>query len=149
VIGVDDLPPIDAALNGLAAALLTTGWFAIRSKRVTLHKRCMVSAFATSTLFLCTYLTHKALVHGHHTPFPGEGAARAIYLSILLSHTVLAVVTVPLAIVTLRRGLRGDLARHKRLARVTLPIWLYVSVTGVVVWWMLYGGAFGPAARAS
>ena len=88
-------------------------------------------------------------MHGHHTPFPGEGAARAVYLAILLSHTVLAVVVVPLAIVTLRRGLRGDIARHKRLARITLPIWLYVSVTGVVVWWMLYGGAFGPAGRSS
>ena len=149
MIGVDDLPAINAALNGTAALLLTTGWCAIRRKRITFHKRCMVAAFSTSALFLCTYLTHKALVHGHHTPFPGEGAARAVYLAILLSHTVLAVVVVPLAIVTLRRGLRGDLARHKRLARITLPIWLYVSVTGVVVWWMLYGGAFGPAGRPS
>ncbi len=146
MIGVDDLPRINAALNGLAALLLTTGWFAIRRKRVAFHQRCMVAAFATSTLFLGTYLTHKALVHGHHTPFPGDGAARTIYLAILLSHTVLAVATVPLAIVTLRRGLRGDLARHKKLARITLPVWLYVSVTGVVVWWMLYGGAFGPKA---
>ena len=149
MIGVDDLPGINAALNGTAALLLATGWFAIRSKRVTFHKRCMVAAFATSTLFLCTYLTHKALVHGHHTPFLGEGAARIVYFAILISHTVLAVVIVPLAIVTLRRGLRGDLVRHKKLARITLPIWLYVSVTGVVVWWMLYGGAFGPAGRPS
>ena len=146
MIGVDDLPRINAALNALAALLLTAGWFAIRRKRVTFHKRCMVAAFATSTLFLCTYLTHKALVRGHHTPFPGEGAARAVYLAILLSHTVLAVATVPLAIVTLRRGLRGEIERHKRLARITLPIWLYVSVTGVVIWWMLYGGAFVPEA---
>ena len=144
MIGVDDLPAIDAALNGLAAALLTTGWFAIRSRRVALHKRCMVAAFATSMLFLCTYLTHKALVHGHHTPFPGEGAARAVYFTILVSHTVLAVVVVPLAIVTLRRGLRGEIDRHRRLARITWPIWLYVSVTGVVIWWMLYSGTFGP-----
>ena len=149
MIGVYDLPSINATLNGTAALLLATGWCAIRAKRVTFHKRCMVAAFATSTLFLCTYVTHKVLVHGHHTSFPGEGAARAVYLAILLSHTVLAVVTVPLAIVTLRRGLRGDLARHKKLARITLPIWLYVSVTGVVVWWMLYGGAFGPAGRPS
>jgi uncharacterized membrane protein YozB (DUF420 family) len=143
MFGAHDLPAVNAALNATAATLLTVGFVAIKRKRVALHKACMVAAFATSSLFLVTYVTHKILIKGH-TPFAGAGLARAVYFTILISHTILAVTTLPLAIVTLRRGLRGELEKHRRLARVTWPIWLYVSVTGVVIWWMLYGGAFGP-----
>jgi uncharacterized membrane protein YozB (DUF420 family) len=137
-----DLPAVNAVLNATAATLLLTGFVAIKAKKVALHKACMISAFATSTLFLVSYLTHKILIRGH-TPFPGVGSARAVYFTILVSHTLLAVTTLPLAIVTLRRGLRGEIDKHRRLARITWPVWLYVSVTGVVIWWMLYGGAFG------
>jgi uncharacterized membrane protein YozB (DUF420 family) len=138
-----DLPAVNAVLNATAATLLLTGFVAIRRKKVALHKACMIAAFATSTLFLVSYLAHKILIHGH-TPFPGVGTARAVYFTILVSHTLLAVTTLPLAIVTLRRGLRGEIEKHRRLARITWPIWLYVSVTGVVIWWMLYSGTFGP-----
>jgi uncharacterized membrane protein YozB (DUF420 family) len=143
MFGAHDLPAVNAALNATAATLLLTGFVAIKQKRVALHKACMVAAFATSTLFLVTYVTHKILIKGH-TPFAGAGLARAVYFTILISHTILAVTTLPLAIVTLRRGLRGEIEKHRRLARITWPIWLYVSVTGVVIWWMLYGGTFGP-----
>lgn len=142
MIGAHDLPAVNAALNGTAATLLLAGFVAIKRKRVAVHKFFMVAAFVTSTLFLACYVTHKIVVRVH-TPFPGEGAARAVYFTILVSHTILAMATLPLAIVTLRRGLRGDIERHRRLARITWPVWLYVSVTGVVIWWMLYGGAFG------
>jgi putative membrane protein len=146
MVGAHDLPALNAALNATAATLLLTGFVAIKKKRVALHKACMVSAFATSSLFLVSYVTHKVLVRVH-TPFPGEGAARAVYFTILVSHTILAAATLPLAIVTLRRAWRGEIERHRKIARITWPVWLYVSVTGVVIWWMLYGGAFGaPAA---
>lgn len=145
MVGAQDLPAVNAALNATAATLLTIGFVAIKRKRVALHKLCMVAAFATSTLFLACYVTHKILIRGHR-PFPGQGVARAIYFTILVSHTLLAITTLPLAIVTLRRGLRGEIERHRRLARITWPVWLYVSITGVVIWWMLYGGAFGAAA---
>jgi uncharacterized membrane protein YozB (DUF420 family) len=143
MIGAHDLPAVNAALNATAATLLLAGFVAIKRKRVAVHKFFMVSAFATSTLFLACYVTHKIVIRVH-TPFPGQGAARAVYLTILVSHTLLAMATLPLAIVTLRRGLRGEIERHRRLARITWPIWLYVSITGVVIWWMLYGGVFGP-----
>jgi len=142
MLEVRDLPALNAILNATSATLLVTGFIAIRRKRVALHKTCMLTAFAVSCLFLVSYVTHKALAG--HTPFPGSGGAYAAYFAILLSHMILAAATLPLSIVTLRRGLRGEIARHKKLARITWPIWLYVSVTGVVVWWMLYGGAFVP-----
>lgn len=137
------LPALNACLNALAAVLLLTGFVAIKRRAVDLHRRCMLAAFATSIAFLASYLAHKAIVRVH-TPFPGDGAARLVYRAILLTHTVLAAAVVPLAIVTLRAGLRRQLERHRRLARVTFPIWLYVSITGVVIWWMLYSGTFGP-----
>ena len=140
---VHSLPAVNACLNAIAATLLVAGWLAIRRKNVAAHKRCMLLAFATSALFLVTYVTHKAVVRVH-TPFPGSGASRWVYYPILVTHVVLAAAIVPLALRTIAHALRGRFDRHRRLARITLPIWLYVSVTGVVVWWMLYSGAFGP-----
>ena len=137
-MGVTDLPHLNAALNATAAVLLTTGWFLIKSRRIEAHRRCMIAAFVTSTLFLISYVTYHAQVGSK--PFPGTGIVRTIYFSILIPHVLLAAAVLPLAIVTLRRGLRRDDARHRRLARVTLPIWLFVSVTGVVVYGMLYWG---------
>ena len=116
--------------------LLTIGYFLIRSGRITAHKRCMIAAFVTSTLFLACYLYYHA--HAGSKSFPGTGTVRSVYLSILLTHTVLAALVPPFAIVTLWRGLKNRHPSHERLARWTLPIWLYVSATGVVVYWMLY-----------
>ena len=133
---VTQLPAVNATLNSLAAVLLAAGYACIRRGRIDLHRRCMVAAFATSALFLVSYLVYHAQVGSR--PFTGEGVVRAAYFTILVSHIVLAAAILPLAIVTLRRGLRRDDARHAALARWTLPIWLYVSVTGVAVYWMLY-----------
>jgi putative membrane protein len=129
-------PALDAALNAASAAFLTLGYVFIRRKNVVAHKTCMLSAFATSTLFLACYLWY----HAHHgvTRFPGRGAVRAFYLTLLGSHTILAAVIVPMVLVTLYRAWRRRFERHKQIARKTLPLWLYVSVTGVVVYWMLY-----------
>ena len=130
------LPAVNAGLNSTSALLLTLGYIFIRQRAITAHTMCMLAACGTSTLFLISYLFY----HYHHgsTPFAGQGPVRLVYFAILISHTTLAVVIVPLAIVTLARGLRGNFSKHVRLARVTLPLWLYVSVTGVVVYWMLY-----------
>ena len=130
-------PTLDADLNATTAVLLTAGFAAIRARRSALHRACMLAAFATSLAFLACYLWYHAHVGSKH--FPGTGAGRLCYFAILFSHTVLATAVVPLALVTLARGLRGRHPQHERLARWTLPIWLYVSVTGVVVYWMLYG----------
>src|SRR2546426_8142152 len=130
------LPLLNALLNSTSAVLLVTGFVLIRRQRVRAHRNCQVSAVVTSTLFLASYLTY----HYYHgaTKFAGQGIARPIYFTILISHTMLAVVIVPLVIVTLIRAARGDFFRHKRIARWTLPLWLYVSVTGVLVYLMLY-----------
>lgn len=130
------LSPLTAALNATAAVLLVAGLVAIRGGRRELHRRLMIGAFAASTAFLAVYLLRHGLVGS--TRYTGEGALRAVYLGILLSHTVLAVALVPLVLGTLRHSLRGRFPQHRRLARVTLPIWLYVSVTGVVVYLMLH-----------
>jgi len=135
-VTLSDLPALNATLNALSAVLLTIGWFLIRSRRVTAHRRCMIAAFVTSSLFLVSYVTYHAQIGSR--PYPGTGAMRVVYFSVLIPHVVLAAVVLPLAIGTLRRGLRRDDARHRRLARVTLPLWLFVSVTGVVVYVMLY-----------
>lgn len=136
MIGVADLPHVNAALNAIAAVLLTTGYFLIRTGRIEAHKRCMISAFVVSALFLISYVTYHAQAGSR--PFPGTGAVRAIYFSILIPHVVLAAAVLPLAIVTIRRGWKRDDERHRRIARWTLPIWLFVSVTGVIVYVMLY-----------
>jgi uncharacterized membrane protein YozB (DUF420 family) len=131
-----DLPALNATLNATAAVLLTIGWVLIRSGRVTAHRRVMIAAFSTSVLFLISYLTYHAHAGSRH--FTGRGAIRTVYFTILLTHTVLAAAIVPLVLVTLSRGLRARYERHRAIARWTLPLWLYVSVTGVVVYLMLY-----------
>jgi uncharacterized membrane protein YozB (DUF420 family) len=130
------LPTVNASLNSLAALLLVAGWLFIRGGRWRAHRNCMLAAFGCSLLFLVSYLTYHAQVGS--VRFQGEGAIRVLYLSILLTHTVLAAAVPFLAIVTLSRGLRRRLEQHVRIARYTLPIWLYVSVTGVIVYLMLY-----------
>jgi putative membrane protein len=129
-------PAIEACLNLLSAILLATGYVFIRRKQIRAHKACMVSAFIASSAFLVFYLA------GHYLRgmvyFQGQGAIRTFYLALLGTHTVLAAAIVPLVLITLYRAWRGRFDLHKRIARWTLPIWLYVSVTGVVVYWMLY-----------
>ena len=130
------LPAVNAALNATSAILLTAGYLFIRRRRVAPHKRCMLSASITSTVFLVSYLTLRYLAGMTH--FSGRGWIRPVYFTVLTSHTVLAAAVVPLAVVTLWRGLTGRYDRHIRIARWTLPLWLYVSATGVLVYWMLY-----------
>jgi uncharacterized membrane protein YozB (DUF420 family) len=130
------LPTINAILNATAAILLVWGFTLIRRKRIQTHRKVMITAFATSCLFLICYLVYHYQVGS--VPFPKKGVIRTVYLSILGTHTVLAALVPVLAIITLRRGLAARYDRHRRLARWTLPIWLYVSVTGVVVYVMLY-----------
>ncbi len=136
MIEIADLPAINATLNSLSAGLLTTGYVLIRRGRVTPHKACMLAAFGTSVLFLTSYLIYHA--HVGSVPFLGEGFIRILYFTILVSHVTLAVAILPLALVTLSYALRARFGRHVALARWTLPIWLYVSVTGVIVYVMLY-----------
>ena len=136
MIATADLPTVNAALNSLSAALLLIGFFYIRSRNRQAHKICMLAALASSTLFLISYLVYHYQVGS--VPFKGQGWIRPIYFAILLSHTILAAVVVPLALITVTRGLRERFDAHRRIARWTFPVWLYVSVTGVVVYWMLY-----------
>lgn len=136
MIPLTALPTLNACLNALSAVLLATGFVAIRGRRVRLHRACMVAAFVTSIVFLTSYLTYHLQVGT--TRFPGQGRVRPIYFTILATHTVLAVLIPPLALVTLSHALRARFARHVRLARWTLPAWFYVSVTGVVIYVMLY-----------
>jgi protein SCO1/2 len=132
-------PTINAGLNATCALLLVVGWIAIKRRAIGLHKVCMLSALAISVLFLACYLYyHFAVMEGRPSRFPGDGPERAVFLLILLTHTVLAVAVAPLALITTYWGLRDNVKRHVRIARWTLPIWLYVSVTGVVVYVMLY-----------
>lgn len=133
---VRDLPALNATLNGLSAALLLTGWLLIRAGRRDAHRRVMIAALVSSTLFLVSYLTYHAQVGS--VRFQGRGPIRTVYFTILISHTILAAVIVPLVAVTTVRALRARFDRHRAIARVTLPLWAYVSVTGVVVYWMLY-----------
>lgn len=137
-IPVARLPKVNAVLNGTSATFLLLGLGFIKSRRIGAHKASMLLALASSTLFLASYLT--AHYYLGSTKYAGEGAMRAVYFSILISHTVLAALIVPLAAVTVFRAYRGAFDRHKRVARWTLPLWLYVSVTGVVIYFMLYGG---------
>ncbi|HEY6198899.1 MAG TPA: DUF420 domain-containing protein [Candidatus Binatia bacterium] len=136
MLALSDLPAVNATLNSASALLLAAGYFFIRRGNVASHRRCMVAALTTSTLFLTTYLIYHYNVGS--VPFSGRGWIRVVYFSILITHTSLAAVIVPLVLVTLTRALREDFVRHRRIARWTLPLWFYVSVTGVVVYWMLY-----------
>ena len=131
-----DLPTLNAVLNTASAVLVLTGWWLIRHGRRDAHRRAMLLAVTTSTLFLVSYLVYHFEVGS--VRFTGQGAIRAIYFVILIAHTVLAAAIVPLVLVTLRRALRRRFDAHRALARVTLPLWLWVSVSGVVVYWMLY-----------
>ena len=136
MIEIGDLPALNATLNGISALLLTTGYVLIRRGRVVLHKRCMIAALVSSSLFLTSYVVYH--LHTGSRPFPGQGVIRVIYFAILLTHVVLAAAIVPLALITATRGLRSQFDRHARIARWTLPLWMYVSVTGVVIYLMLY-----------
>lgn len=140
-----DLPTLNAALNGTAAVLLAAGWWCIRNGYRAAHRGIMLAAAAVSGAFLVSYVTHKVLLRGVHTPFPGPPAWRAAYLALLLSHTVLAAALAGLVPWTLALALRGRHARHRAWARWTLPLWGYVSVTGVVIYCSLY--VWWPAAR--
>jgi putative membrane protein len=137
LIPLSSLPALNAALNSASALLLAAGWLFIRSGNVAAHRRCMLAALATSTLFLTSYLIYH--YHVGSVPFTGQGWTRRLYFTILISHTSLAVTIVPLVLITLYRALRNRFEHHKRIARWTLPLWLYVSVTGVIVYGMLYG----------
>jgi putative membrane protein len=136
MLDVRDLPTVNAVLNSLSTLLLLTGYALVRRRRFVAHRNVMVAALVSSSLFLTSYLIYHYQVGS--VRFPGTGTARTVYLAILLTHTVLAVTVPFLAGITVWRAWRGRFDRHKRIARVTLPIWLYVSVTGVVVYWMLY-----------
>ena len=130
------LPTLNALLNGARAVLLTTGWLAIRRRRIALHRACMLGAFCVSALFLVSYVVYHALAGSR--AFTGQGWIRPVYFAVLISHVVLAAAMVPFVLTTLYRALGADFPRHVRLARATLPVWIYVSVTGVVVYVMLY-----------
>lgn len=135
-------PALNAALNALSALLLTAGVIAIRRKRVATHTRLMLGACAVSAAFLMSYVCYHAIAGS--TRFPGTGWLRRVYIGVLLSHTVLAVVIVPLAVRTLFLAARQRFVQHVAIARWTLPLWLYVSVTGVLVYWMLYHPGAAP-----
>jgi putative membrane protein len=133
---VHDLPAVNASLNAISGVLLFTGYLLIRRRRIEQHRRCMIAAFAASSLFLVCYVIYHAQVGS--VPFTRHGFVRPLYFSILITHVTLAVAVLPLAIVTLSRGLQAKYAKHRTIARWTLPIWLYVSVTGVLVYVLLY-----------
>ncbi len=131
-------PALNAFLNGASAILIGAGLYFIKRRRMQAHKRMMLSAFVTSCLFLTSYLYYHLVLRAGVTHFRGEGIARPVYFTILISHTILAVVVVPFILVTLTRALKGRIARHKAIAPYTFAIWMYVSVTGVVIYFMLY-----------
>jgi len=130
------LPTLNAALNTLSAVFLLAGFICIKSGRRDAHRACMLAALGCSSLFLISYLVYHFEVGS--VPFKGQGWIRPVYFTILITHTILATAVVPLALITLTRALRERFDAHRRIARWTFPIWLYVSVTGVVVYWMLY-----------
>jgi uncharacterized membrane protein YozB (DUF420 family) len=136
------LPAVNAFLNATSAGFLTAGFLLIRRGRVAAHRACMLSAFGVSALFLVSYVVYHATAGS--VPFRGQGLIRPVYFTLLISHIVLAAAIVPLALVTVHRAWSARFDRHRRIARWTLPIWLYVSVTGVVIYFMLYHGDAGP-----
>jgi putative membrane protein len=136
VISISDLPALNATLNAVSAIFLTAGYVLIRRGRDAMHKKCMLSALVASAAFLTSYVIYHANTGSR--PFPGHGPIRTIYFGILITHVTLAATILPLALVTAARGLRAQYGRHVKVARWTLPIWFYVSVTGVVIYVMLY-----------
>jgi len=141
-VSIYDLPAVNASLNGLSAALLTAGFIFIRQKKIIPHRNCMISAFCVSVIFLICYITYHTylavVLHRGPTRFENPLWFRPIYLTILLTHTVLAIVIVPMILITLSRALRERFDKHKKVARWTWPLWMYVSVTGVIVYLLLY-----------
>jgi len=141
-VSLTDLPAVNACLNGLSAILLTTGYVFIRRGNKIAHRNCMVSAFVTSTIFLICYFTYhigmRMLYGKAHTEFRDPEWFRPIYLFILFTHLTLAVAIVPMVLVTLNRAIKGRIELHKKIARWTWPLWMYVSVTGVVIYLLLY-----------
>jgi putative membrane protein len=135
-VTIRDLPTLDAVLNTSSAILLASGWVLIRRRQRDAHRLAMLGALAASAAFLTSYLVYHSQVGS--VRFAGRGAVRAVYFAVLLSHTLLAVAIVPLVLITLSRALRGRFDRHRALARWTLPLWMWVSVSGVGVYWMLY-----------
>ena len=135
-MSVHDLPAVNATLNAISAVLLVVAYCLIRARRIEQHRRVMLAAFGISSLFLLSYLTYHAQVGS--VRFTRQGFVRPLYFTILITHVTLAAVTLPLALVTLSRGLKARYAKHRAIARWTLPIWLYVSVTGVLVYVLLY-----------
>lgn len=133
---IADLPAVNATLNALSAIFLTTGYVLIRRGRRKLHEQCMLAALTTSALFLISYVIYH--LNTGSRPFPGQGVIRVVYFAILITHVTLAAAILPLALMTAARGLTAQYDRHVRIARWTLPLWLYVSVTGVVIYLMLY-----------
>ena len=130
-------PTVNAGLNALAGVFLFLGWRAIKAKNKALHKKLMACAFAASTAFLISYVAYHVLIHGT-TRYTGEGIWRFIYFTILLSHTPLAVIIVPFSILAVRHALKGNFEKHTRITKWLLPVWMYVSVTGVLIYLMLY-----------
>lgn len=136
MIEISDLPTVNATLNTISAILLTIGYVLIRQRRIEAHKRCMLAAFTVSVLFLISYVIYHA--NAGSTPFTRQGWIRPVYFTILISHIILAFVIVPLALRTLYLAWRERFEQHRRIAKITLPLWLYVSVTGVLIYLMLY-----------
>jgi putative membrane protein len=132
------LPAINATLNGTSGVLLLIAYVFIRRRNIGMHKRFMLAACTTSLIFLACYVLNHILRHGVVTRFPGTGWIRPLYFTILVSHTILAITIVPMAILSVRNGLKMRVAQHRRIARWTFPLWMYVSVTGVLVYFFLY-----------
>jgi uncharacterized membrane protein YozB (DUF420 family) len=136
MLALSDLPAVNAVLNATCAVLLTLGYRFIRRRQVIAHQRCMIAACATSALFLLSYVVYHYNIGS--MPFRGQGWVRPLYFTILISHTILAAAIVPLVLITLFRAWKADFIKHVRIAKWTLPIWLYVSITGVIIYCMLY-----------
>ena len=137
-MSVSVLPALNAGLNSIATILLIAGFLFIKNENKTAHRFCMLGAFFVSCVFLITYVLHKILVRGVHTPFGGEGLLRTFYYGMLISHIILAIAIVPLILITMNHAIRARFERHRAWARWTFPLWFYVSVTGVLIYFMLY-----------
>jgi uncharacterized membrane protein YozB (DUF420 family) len=135
-MSISDLPALNATLNATSGCLLAFGYYFMKRRRIQAHRACMIAAFVTSSLFLVSYVVYHANIGSK--PFTGHGPIRVVYYTILATHVILAATIVPLALITLRRGWLMDVTRHRRIARWTWPLWMYVSVTGVVIYGMLY-----------
>ena len=136
MITISDLPTVNATLNTISTVLLIIGFLMIRRRKIVAHRNCMIAAFVVSGLFLTSYLIYH--YHAGSTPFEGSGWIRFVYFAVLIPHIILAAAILPLALTTLYFALQKRFTKHRRIARWTLPIWLYVSVTGIIVYWMLY-----------